>query len=316
MSRITLADVQDLKTRGQRIVMLTAYDFPSARIAQEAGVDMILVGDSLGQVVLGYDSTVPVTMEDMIHHGKAAVRGCDRPLVVVDLPFMSYQVSVEEAIRNAGRLLQETGCQAVKLEGGALMAETVRRIVQVGIPVCGHIGLTPQSVNQLSGHKVQGRTYDAAQRLIEDAVALQQAGAFCVVLEGIPAPLAEIVSKRLRIPTVGIGAGAGCDGQVQVWHDLLSYATTLAERHIPRHVGQYANAGEVMRNAIEQYAADVRAGAFPTAKESFAMPKAALAALRGDVDDDPMPEWPSEPDAYQYESEGVLDGYGVGFRGF
>jgi 3-methyl-2-oxobutanoate hydroxymethyltransferase len=318
MARITTADIQALKERGRRIAMLTAYDFPSAQIAQEAGVDMLLVGDSLGHVVLGYDSTVPVTMEDMVHHGRAVVRGSSQPMVVVDLPFMSYQVSVEDAIRNAGRLMQETGCQAVKLEGGAHMAETVRRIVQIGIPVCGHIGLTPQSVNQLGGYKVQGRTTSAAQRLIEDAVSLQQAGAFAVVLEGIPAPLAEIVSKRLRIPTIGIGAGAGCDGQVQVWHDLLSYAATTGDRHIPRHVGQFANVGEVMRDAIERYAGDVRSGAFPTEKESFSMPRAALAALRGEVrDEDLLPDWATDSDAYQYEAEGVVDGLGYGLtQGF
>jgi 3-methyl-2-oxobutanoate hydroxymethyltransferase len=279
MARVTVQDIQDAKVGGEKLVMLTAYDFPSARLAEEAGVDMILVGDSLGQVVLGYDSTVPVTMEDMVHHGRAVVRGCERPLVVVDLPFMSYQVSIEESLRNAGRLLKETGCQAVKLEGGVHMAETVRRIVQIGIPVCGHIGLTPQSINQLSGYKVQGRTPEAAERLMEDAVALQQAGAFAIVLESIPAPLAELVSNRLRVPTIGIGAGKGCDGQVQVWHDLLSYSTTFVPRHVPRHVKQYANAGETMRIAIEQYAAEVRAGTFPTTKESFKMPREALAGL-------------------------------------
>jgi 3-methyl-2-oxobutanoate hydroxymethyltransferase len=239
----------------------------------------VLVGDSLGMVVLGYDSTLPVTMEDMIHHTKAVVRGCERPLVVGDMPFMSYQASVEDALRNAGRFLQETGCQTVKLEGGVHMAETVRRIVQVGIPVVGHIGLTPQSINQLSGYKVQGRTPEAAERLLEDAVALQQAGAFAIVLETIPAPLAELVSQRLRIPTIGIGAGAGCDGQVQVWHDLLSYATTFLPRHIPRHVKQYANVGAEIRKAIEQYAAEVRAGTFPTTKESFRMDRAVLSEL-------------------------------------
>jgi 3-methyl-2-oxobutanoate hydroxymethyltransferase len=279
VTRKTVQAIQEQKARGEKLVMLTAYDFPSARLADEAGVDMILVGDSLGQVVLGYDSTVPVTMEEMIHHGRAVVRGCSSPLVVVDLPFMSYQTSIEEAIRNSGRLLKETGCQAVKLEGGVHMAETVRRIVQVGIPVCGHIGLTPQSINQLSGYKVQGRTPEAAERLLEDAVALQQAGAFSVVLESIPAPLAELVSRRLRIPTIGIGAGKGCDGQVQVWHDLLSYATTFLPRHIPRHVKQYANLGEAIRVAVEQYAAEVRGGTFPTTKESFGMPREALAGL-------------------------------------
>jgi 3-methyl-2-oxobutanoate hydroxymethyltransferase len=279
LTRLSVADIGAMKEKGEKVVMLTAYDYPSARLAQEAGVDMILVGDSLGMVVLGYDSTIPVTMEDMLHHIRAVVRGSDRPLVVGDLPFMSYQVSVEEAIRNAGRLLQEGGCQAVKLEGGAYMAETVRRIVQVGIPVMGHIGLTPQSINQLSGYKVQGRTPEAAERLLEDAVTLQQAGAFAIVLETIPAPLAELISKRLRIPTIGIGAGAGCDGQVQVWHGLLSYSTTFLPRHIPRHVKQYANVGEAIRGAVENYVAEVRGGSFPTTKESFTMNKAALAEL-------------------------------------
>ena len=279
MARITVSDIQGMKARGEKIVMLTAYDFPSARIAEEAGVDIVLVGDSLGMVVLGYDSTIPVTMDDMLHHTKAVVRGCQRPMVVGDLPFMSYQVSVEEAIRNAGRFLQEGGCQAVKLEGGVQMAETVRRIVEVGIPVVGHIGLTPQSINQLSGYKVQGKTPEAAERLLADALALEQAGAFAVVLETIPAPLAELISKHLRIPTVGIGAGAGCDGQVQVWHDLLSYATTFLPRHIPRHVKQYTDVGAAIRSAIEQYASEVRAGTFPTTKESFKMDPSLLADL-------------------------------------
>ena len=279
MTRISVADVQAKKQQGEKLVMLTAYDYPSARIAEEAGVDLILVGDSLGMVVLGYEDTIQVTMQDMIHHSRAVVRGSERPLVVTDLPFMSYQVSIEEALRNAGRLMQEGGCGAVKLEGGVHMAETVRRIVQIGIPVVGHIGLTPQSINQLGGYKVQGRTPEAAERLVEDAVALQQAGAFCIVLETIPAPLAELISKRLRIPTIGIGAGAGCDGKVQVWHDLLSYYTTFLPRHIPRHVKQYASIGEDMRKAVEQYAAEVRAGSFPTLKESFRMDKALLEEL-------------------------------------
>ena len=279
MARITVEELLEKKGKGEKLVMLTAYDFPSARIAEEGGVDIILVGDSLGMVVLGYDSTLPVTMEDMIHHTKAVVRGSERALVVADLPFMSYQASVEEALRNAGRLLQEAGAQAVKLEGGVHMAETIRRMVQVGIPVVGHIGLTPQSINTLSGYKVQGRTPEAAERMLEDAVALQQAGAFAIVLETIPAPLAELISKKLRIPTIGIGAGAGCDGQVQVWHDLQTYHTTFLPRHIPRHVKQYANVGEVMRQAVEQYAAEVRGGTFPTTKESFRMNPEVLAEL-------------------------------------
>lgn len=279
MTRLSVAEIQEIKTNGQKAVMLTAYDFPSARIAEAAGVDMILVGDSLGMVVLGYESTVPVTIEDMLHHTKAVARGTSRALVVADLPFMTYQVSVEDALRSAGRLMQEGGAQAVKLEGGVHMAETVRRITQVGIPVAGHIGLTPQSINQLSGYKVQGRTPEAAERLVEDAIALEQAGAFCVVLETIPAPLAELISQRLKIPTIGIGAGAGCDGQVQVWHDLLSYSTTFLPDHMPRHVKQYAQVGEDMQKAIEEYAAEVRGGTFPTTRQSFRMPKAALAEL-------------------------------------
>ena len=279
MPRITVAEVQGMKQRGEKVVMLTAYDYPSARIADASGIDVILVGDSLGMVVLGYEDTIAVTMDDMLHHTRAVVRGSERAMVVTDLPFMTYQVSAEEAMRNAGRLLQEGGCQAVKLEGGVHMAETVRRIVQIGIPVVGHIGLTPQSINQLSGYRVQGRTPEAAQRLLEDAIALQQAGAFCVVLETIPAPLAEMISKRLTIPTIGIGAGAGCDGQVLVWHDLLSYNTSFLPRHIPRHVKQYSNVGEDMGKAIKEYAAEVRAGTFPTLKESFQMDPESLAEL-------------------------------------
>jgi len=279
MARMTVSEVQSMKQSGEKVVMLTAYDYPSARIADNSGVDMILVGDSLGMVVLGYEDTIKVTLDDMLHHTRAVIRGSERALVVTDLPFLTYQVSVEEAMRNAGRLLQECGCQAVKLEGGVHMAETVRRIVQIGIPVVGHIGLTPQSINQLSGYKVQGRTPEAAERLIEDAVALQQAGAFCVVLETIPAPLAKLISKRLTIPTIGIGAGADCGGQVLVWHDLLSYNTSFLPRHIPRHVKQYADVGKDMRKAIEEYAAEVRAGTFPTLKESFPMDPKALTIL-------------------------------------
>ena len=270
MERKTVADIKAMKQAGEKIVMLTAYDYPSARIAEAAGVDMILVGDSLGMVVLGYDSTVPVTIDDMLHHSRAVARGSEKALIVTDLPFMTYQTSIEDAMRNAGRLLQE---------GGVHMAETVRRLTQIGIPVVGHIGLTPQSVNQLSGYKVQGRTPEAAERLVEDAVALQQAGAFAVVLETIPAQLAEVISSRLRVPTIGIGAGAGCDGQVQVWHDLLTYSADGEAGYMPRHVGRYASVGEMMRDAIARYAGEVRAGSFPTKDQSFQMPKAAIEAL-------------------------------------
>jgi 3-methyl-2-oxobutanoate hydroxymethyltransferase len=279
MTQIGIKEVEAMKQRGEKIVMLTAYDYPSARIAEAAGVDMILVGDSLGMVVLGYDDTIKVTLDDMLHHTKAVTRGTERAMVVADLPFMTYQTSVEDAMRNAGRLLQEGGCQAVKLEGGVFMAETVRRLVQVGIPVVGHIGLTPQSINQLGGYKVQGRTPQEAERLLEDAVALQQAGAFCIVLETVPAPLAELISQRLTVPVIGIGAGSACDGQVLVWHDLLSYHTSFLTRHIPRHVKEYAHVGDDMQKAIEQYAAEVRNGSFPTPEQSFRMNPEALAEL-------------------------------------
>jgi 3-methyl-2-oxobutanoate hydroxymethyltransferase len=279
MARIGIKDIQALKQGGEKIVMLTAYDYPSAQIAEAAGVDMILVGDSLGMVVLGYDDTVKVTLDDMLHHSKAVARGSERAMLVTDLPFMTYQTSLEDAMRNAGRLLQEGGAQAVKLEGGVHMAESVRRLVQVGIPVVGHIGLTPQSINQLGGYKVQGRTPQEAERLLEDAIALQQAGAFCIVLETVPAPLAELITRRLAVPVIGIGAGAACDGQVLVWHDLLSYHTSFLTRHIPRHVKEYAQVGEDMRRAIEQYAAEVRDGSFPTQEQSFQMSKEALAEL-------------------------------------
>jgi 3-methyl-2-oxobutanoate hydroxymethyltransferase len=277
MTRKTTEDIRTMKGRGAKIVMLTAYDYPSARLAEAADVDMLLVGDTLGMVVLGYDSTLPVTMEDMLHHTKAVVRGSERALVVADMPFMSYQTGIDDAMRNAGRFLQEACAQAVKLEGGVHMAETVRRLVQVGIPVVGHIGLTPQSVNQVGGYKVQGKTPAAAERLIEDAVALQQAGAFAVVLETIPAPLGKAISERLRVPTIGIGAGAGCDGQVQVWHDLLALYTAF----VPKHAKQYAQVGEMIERAIGEYVAEVRSGAFPTEKESFGLSAEAAKALEG-----------------------------------
>lgn len=266
MARKSVTDMQAMKRRGEPIAMLTAYDYPSARLIDEL-VDVILVGDSLGMVVLGYDSTIPVTMEDMIHHTKAVVRGSAQAMVVADMPFMSYQASVEEAMRNAGRLLQEAGATAVKLEGGVRSAETVRRIVEAGIPVVGHIGLTPQSVNALGGYKVQGKTRKEALALLRDAQALQEAGAFIIVLETIPAPLARAITERLDVPTIGIGAGAACGGQVQVYHDLLAYATNF----VPRHAKQYAGLGDAVRAAVAAYVADVRAGTFPTEQESFDM---------------------------------------------
>jgi 3-methyl-2-oxobutanoate hydroxymethyltransferase len=253
--------------------MLTAYEYSIAKLLDAAGVPMLLVGDSLASVVLGYEATIHATMDDMVRHTQAVVRGTERALIVGDLPFMSYQASTEEAMRNAGRLMREGGAGAVKLEGGVSVAETVRRIVQAGVPVMGHIGLTPQSVHQLSGHKVQGRTADVAARLLADAEALEQAGAFAVVLEGMPSLLAAEVTRRLQIPTIGIGAGPECDGQVQVIHDLLGLFTDF----VPRHAKKYADLGEQIKDAAVRYAEDVRARTFPTEKESFKMNAAVLA---------------------------------------
>jgi 3-methyl-2-oxobutanoate hydroxymethyltransferase len=254
-----------MKKRGEKIVMLTAYDYPSARLVEEAGVPIILVGDSLGMVVLGYDSTIPVTMDEMLHHVKAVVRGTSRAHVVADMPFMSYQASPQEALHNAGRMLKEGGAQSVKLEGGARIADTVRLLVESGIPVMGHIGLTPQSVNQFGGYKVQGKTPAAAVKLLNDALALQEAGAYAVVLETVPVQVARAITQRLAIPTIGIGAGPDCDGQVQVFHDLLGLFTDF----VPKHARRYAEVGSGIVQAVREYAADVREGRFPTERESF-----------------------------------------------
>jgi 3-methyl-2-oxobutanoate hydroxymethyltransferase len=256
---VTTATFRARKAAGQRVVMLTAYDTPSARLVDEAGVDAILVGDSLGMTVLGFDSTLPVTLDDMVRHTAAAARGAKRALVIADMPFMSFQVSPEDALRSAGRLMAEGGAGAVKLEGGAAVAETVRRIVTAGIPVMGHVGLTPQSVHQLGGYKVQAKEAAAAVQLLDDCRALQGAGAFAVVLECVPAELAAIASAELDIPTIGIGAGAGCDGEVQVFHDLLG----LGGDFTPRHAKRYAELGDAIRSAVAVYADDVRAGMFP-----------------------------------------------------
>lgn len=257
-ARVTTATLREMKSAGDPIVMVTAYDAPSARLAEEAGVDSILIGDSLGMVVLGHDSTLPVTLDDMLRHTAAVVRGTSRALIVADMPFLSFQVSSEEAIRNAGRFLAEAGVTAVKLEGGVSIAPTVERMVAAGIPVMGHIGLTPQSVNVFGGFKVQGRETASAIALVQDALALEAAGAFAVVLELVPAELAAIVSEELSIPTIGIGAGGGCDGQVQVFHDLLGLGTFK-----PKHAKRYADVGDAIRSAISAYTAEVRSGAFP-----------------------------------------------------
>ncbi len=263
--RISITDLKAMKKRGEKIVMITAYDYPSARLVEEAGVPLILVGDSLGNVVLGYDSTVPVTMDEIVHHVKPVVRATRRTHVVADMPFMSYQASPTEALHNAARMLKEGGAQSVKLEGGVRSAETVRLLVEAGIPVMGHLGLTPQSINQLGGYKVQGKTPAAAVRLLNDAMALQEAGAYAIVLETVPVHVADIITQKLDIPTIGIGAGPKTDGQVQVWHDLLGLFTDF----MPKHAKRYANLAEVITNAVRTYAREVQEGSFPTEKESF-----------------------------------------------
>lgn len=263
--KITLPQLQEMKARGEKITMVTAYDYPSALMADRAEIEMILVGDSLGMVVLGYESTVPVTMEDMLHHTKAVVRAKPSCLVVADMPFLSYQVNVSEAVRNAGRLVQEGGADAVKLEGGRAVADKVKAIVEAGIPVMGHLGLTPQSATQLGGFRVQGREEETARRIREDAELLQEAGAFSVVLECIPAELARDITSRLAIPTIGIGAGPHCDGQVLVYHDLLG----LFDRFRPKFVKQYARLGEEIVRALSQYREEVRAGAFPGEEHAY-----------------------------------------------
>jgi 3-methyl-2-oxobutanoate hydroxymethyltransferase len=273
--RITINQIKEMKQEGEKITMLTAYDYATAKIVDEAGVPLILVGDSLGMVVLGYESTIPVTMEEMLHHTKAVVRGTKQAMVIGDMPFMTYHVSIEDALRNAARFIQEGGAQAVKLEGGVTVAEKVRRIVECGIPVQGHIGLTPQSIYQLGGYKVRGKTQETAARLVEDAKALEAAGAFSIVLETIPAQLAALITQSVGIPTIGIGAGIDCDGQVQVINDILGSFTDF----VPKHAKQYAKLTDIIRNAVTEYHNEVRAGSFPTDKQSFSMDASILAEL-------------------------------------
>jgi 3-methyl-2-oxobutanoate hydroxymethyltransferase len=264
-----------MKAQGQKIPMLTAYDYTAARLADQAGIPIVLVGDSLGMVVLGYDSTIPVTMDDMVHHTKMVVRGAQNAHVVADLPFMSYQINGSQALTNAARLIQEGGAQSVKLEGGEGLAETVGSIVRCGIPVMGHIGLTPQSVNAFGGYRVRGRDRQEAIQLLRDAQAVEDAGAYAVVLELVPTPLARLISQRLTIPTIGIGAGPGCDGQVQVLHDMLGLFTDF----VPRHAKRYANLAETMQESFRRYVQEVQEGTFPTARESFNMDEEILADL-------------------------------------
>jgi 3-methyl-2-oxobutanoate hydroxymethyltransferase len=257
--KVTTLTFQQKKERGEPITMLTAYDYPTALAMDKAGIDSILVGDSLAMVVLGYENTLPVTMEEMLHHARAVSRGAKSALLVGDMPFMSYQVSIEEAVRNAGRFLQQGGMDAVKLEGGRERADAIRAIVGAGIPVMGHLGLTPQSVHQLGGFRAQGKTASAAKRLLEDAQILEEAGAFSIVLEAVPARLAEAISKKISIPTIGIGAGLGCDGQVLVTHDVLG----LFDRFTPKFVKQYANFHAEMNKAFTDYIDDVESKRFP-----------------------------------------------------
>lgn len=270
--KVLIPALRDMKAEGRKIRMVTAYDYPTGLLVDQTDIEMILVGDSLGMVVLGYDGTVPVTMEEMLHHLKAAARGAKHTLIVGDLPFMSYNISIEEAIRNAGRLMKEGGADCVKLEGGFAVAETIRAIVRAGIPVMAHIGLTPQTASQLGGFKVQGKDETAAERLVAEAAALQEAGAFALVLEAIPAPLAELITRKLAIPTIGIGAGVHCDGQVLVFHDMMG----LFDRFVPKFVKRFANTGEIIREALNTYAAEVSSGAFPGPEHSFAMKDSAV----------------------------------------
>jgi len=273
--KIPIPEFKELKKQGKKIRMVTAYDYPTAVIIEKTDIEMILVGDSLGMVVLGYDGTVPVTVEDIIHHAKPVVKGAPNTHIVADMPFMSYQVSIEDAIRNAGRLIKESGADSVKLEGGLDYAPTVKAIVKAGIPVMGHIGLTPQTAGSLGGFKVQGKDAKAAQDLIDSAIALEDAGAFAIVLECIPAPLAKIISQKLTIPTIGIGAGVYCDGQVLVTQDMLG----LFDRFVPKFVKQYAQIGQLELEAFNKYAEEVALGVFPDDAHSFTMKEEVIKQL-------------------------------------
>ena len=270
--RVTIRHLKQMKRRGEKIPMVTAYDYTSAKLVDASGMPIILVGDSVGEWLLGYDSTVPVTMDEMVHHVKAVVRGTQNAHIVADMPFMSYQADRAEALRNAGRFLKEGGAQSVKLEGGRRVAETVRLMVEAGIPVMGHIGLTPQSENQLGKGRIQGKFPKAAASLIEDAGELESAGVYSIVLELVPAQLAEIITERLSIPTIGIGAGVHCDGQVQVFHDMLG----LIEEFVPKHARRYADLGESIKVAMSEYIRDVESQSFPSDSESHYMEEGVL----------------------------------------
>ena len=274
--KVTVPSLRATKERGERLVCLTAYDYPTARIVDEAGTDVILVGDSLGNVVLGYDSTVPVSLDEMIAHARAVRRGVTRALLVADMPYGSYHTGADDAVRAGLRLIKEGGAEAVKLEGGRNRLEVVRRLVNEEIPVMGHIGLTPQSLHKLGSYRLQGKTAEAARALIEDAQLLEEAGAFAIVLEVVPHEVARIITESLRIPTIGIGAGSGCDAQILVLHDMLGMSFS---RTRPRFVREYANLRETITDAIGRYAEDVRAGVFPSLNESYPLPADTAAEL-------------------------------------
>jgi 3-methyl-2-oxobutanoate hydroxymethyltransferase len=284
--KVTVPEVISMKRDGRKIVMMTAYDVAFARLVDRAGVDITLVGDSLGMVMLGYATTVPVTVDDIVRHAAAVVRGTEHALVVGDMPFGSYQTSRDDALRNAGRLLKEAGVDAVKLEGGHEVVETVRALVENGIAVMGHVGLTPQRVAQFGGFKVQAKSADAARRLIDDCVALEQAGCFSVVIESVPAPVAALATERVGIPTIGIGAGAGCDGQVLVLHDALG----LFGDFKPKFAKRYAELGPVVVEALERYGREVRDGAFPDAEHSFTMKDSERVELERALDEPRRPK--------------------------
>ncbi|MUG44653.1 3-methyl-2-oxobutanoate hydroxymethyltransferase [Paenibacillus woosongensis] len=275
---LNIVKMKKMKQEQTPLTMITAYDYPSARLAEEAGVDLILVGDSLGNVVLGYDTTIPVTIEDMVYHSRAVARGAQRTFIVTDLPFMTYHGSIDETMRQVRRIMQEGHAHAVKLEGGAEIAHTVQAVVQAGVPVLGHIGLTPQSVNQIGGYRIQGKDQADAERLMADAKALEQAGAFAIVLELVTEQVAEAISKELAIPTIGIGAGRGCDGQVLVFHDVLKYAPDYREK---KFVKTYADIGEQIRQGISEYVNDVKTRAFPGEQHVFAADEKVVDGLYG-----------------------------------
>jgi len=273
--RITISDIRKKKENGERFAAITAYDVVTARLVDEAGIPLILVGDSLGMVVLGYDSTIPVTLDDIIHHTQAVVRGSSRALIVADLPFMTYHKSAEQALESAGRCLQEGGAQAVKLEGGRTVAGTVARLTGAGIPVVGHLGLTPQSIHQLGGFWAQGKSLARARELLDDALALQEAGAFAIVLECVPTELSRLITKRLVIPTIGIGAGSFCDAEIQVVSDTLGWFSDF----VPKHAKQYAKLADAAADALKRYVEEVESGAFPTEKESVSVSEDVIRAL-------------------------------------